>query len=109
MNELPPDDAVFGLPFPFEFPPMTEDQDTCEFLLPHLFNELLAGTRTGFLLFGTSFSSGTVSTLVIPGPWNGGEAREGGVTVGMSGAPKVYARSRFVIVIFGNVGEGCRT
>ena len=44
-------------------------------------------------------------------PCEGGGTRGGGggVKSGRDGAPKIYARSRSVIVAFANVGEGCRT
>ena len=113
MNEFMLGETPSTPASPFAFPPIPEVQGTCELLLPHLFNELLPGTRTGLLLLGDAFSSGTASIWMIPGPWKGGEIRGGGVTVILAGsgtgAPKMYARSRFVIVIFENVGEGCRT
>ena len=95
MNELELGEAVSTLPFPS----ITGEKDT---------SEVLACPRTGVLLIGTSFNSGTGLTWVVPWFWKGGETREGDATVG-TGAPKMYARSRFVSVTFGKVGEGCRT
>lgn len=104
MNELMLGETAFVSTLPFAFPPITVAQDTCE---------LLPGTRARDLLVRASCSD-TVPVWVIPKLWKGVETREGGggggcVTLGRNGVPKVYARSRFVIVIFGNVGEGCRT
>jgi len=107
MNELMLGETAFVSTLPFAFPPITAAQDTCEIPLSHL-----ASTGAGVLLIRTSCSD-TALAWVMPKLWKGVETREGGggggcVTLGRNGVPKVYARSRFVIVIFGNVGEGCR-
>ena len=98
MNELMLGEVAFASTFPSSFPSITGVQDTCEFPLAHL-----------AVLVRTSFSSGMVLTWVVPMLRIGGETRGGGVTFGRNGVPKVYARSRLVIIIFGKVGEGCRT